>query len=348
MLGACLLLAGSLSASEAPQPLPPFEQIYKVLQEHLGTVSENELDQALVRGLLDELGSQVVLVDNATAAAEASVPALSRATVYDKAFAYYRVARVEPDVSKKISAQHQEFAGTNKIKGAVLDLRFAEGDDFAAAGAVADLFLSAEQPLLNWGVNSVKSTKKQSAIDVPVVVLVNKQTRGAAEALAAVLREAQVALLIGASTAGQASVFKEFTLQSGQRLRVAVAPVKVAGDKALSPEGVKPDIEVAVKAEEEKALFEDAYTVLPKPMAKKAEGSDTNAVASTSGTNQPRARINEAELVRRHREGLATEEEYVEKPKANETEPRLINDPALARALDLLKGLAVVQRNRPL
>src|SRR5438477_100862 len=85
-------------------------------------------------------------------------------------------------------------AETNDL---VLDLRFADGRDYKAAANAADRFLSTEQPVLDWDEGTVRSTAKADAIKVPVAVLVNQETGGAAEALAAALRETDAAVLIG-------------------------------------------------------------------------------------------------------------------------------------------------------
>ena len=71
--------------------------------------------------------------------------------------------------------------------------------------------------------------------------------------------------------------------------------------------------------------------------------------ANPGGTiNPPRRRINEAELVRRQREGLNPDEDVPSaKARLNELVKPMVRDPALARALDLLKGLAVVKGYRP-
>ena len=109
----------------------------------------------------------------------------------------------------------QQLGATNKLKGLVLDLRYTSGKDYEAAAAVADLFVSKERPLLNWGKGIVRSSSKTDAIEVPVAVLVNGQTAGAAEALAAVLREAGSGLVLGSRTAGQAMIAEEFPLKNG-------------------------------------------------------------------------------------------------------------------------------------
>jgi hypothetical protein len=218
--------------------------------------------------------------------------------------------------------------------------------DYAEAGAVADLFLSGGQPLLDWGAAAARSTAKTNALKLPVAVLVNRETAAAAEALAAVLRETGAGLVLGGNTAGRAMIAQEFPLKNGQRLRIATAGVKLGNGEVLSARGVKPDIEVAVSVEEEKAYLADPFVELPGTnLLAAGTASGTNSV--TNGTNRlPRRRITEADLVRERREGfdfrtnptVGVERESVrEKP--------VVQDPVLARALDLIKGLAVVRQS---
>ena len=215
--------------------------------------------------------------------------------------------------------------------------------------ALADLFLAAEHPLVDWGEGWKKSSAKTNAISLPVAVLVNRMTTGAAEALAGMLRHRDVGLLLGTNTAGQASMAKEFTLKTGQRLRIAVAPLRVADDKELPFSGIKPDIEVAVDPLDELAWFENAYKVLAKPSVTAAGSTNDNVAALTN--RAPRRRLNEADLVRMTREGQSQVRDGSPlsgniQVKAEDQIPQVVNDPALARAIDLLKGLAVVQQFR--
>ena len=75
-------------------------------------------------------------------------------------------------------------------------------------------------------------------------------------------------------------------------------------------------------------------------------GGGSGLTNSASGTNRParRPRFNEAELVRERREGIS--EADMTALRDREPEKPLVNDPALARALDLLKGLALVRQSR--
>jgi carboxyl-terminal processing protease len=270
-------------------------------------------------------------------------PAVS-ASVFDRAFGYLRISRLAKETDKEFHTAYERLLSTNKLKGLVLDLRFAGGKDYAAAVAVADRFFADEQPLVDWGEGWKKSSPKTNSITLPVAVLVNRKTTGAAEALAGMLRHRDVGLLIGTNTAGEASMAKEFPLKTGQRLRVAVAPLKVADGRELPFSGIKPDIDVNVSVEDELAWYEDAYKAIPRP-ARLAAGSETNSAATN---RTPRRRINEAELVRMSREGqLPDRDPSLTNEAVTVVDlPPVVNDPALTRALDLLKGLAVVQQFR--
>lgn len=340
--GLFVLFAAANPSFAQTNELPKFDEIYQLLRTNRGSLTEAELDRAAVNGLLDELRSRVVLITNQTGNVASNTNALSKSLVYENAFGYFRVGEIENGLNDKFKSSFQKINSTNKLKGLVLDLRFARGTDYAAAAKTADLFFKTDQPLLRWGDDSASATAKTNAIAIPVAVLVNHDTSGAAEALAGMLREANVALVIGTNTAGQASVFKEFTLSTGQRIKIASAPVKLGNGNEIPSEGLKPDIQIAFNAADEKSYYENPFYELPKPIS--ANASDTNSVANNSETNRPRRRLNEAELVRMQREGISVEEFLDASAKSSEPDKPVITDPALVRALDLLKGLSVLQR----
>jgi hypothetical protein len=338
-----MILAAALAVALAGRAAEPaqFQELFDLLKSNLPGVTEAELDGAAVKGLVKQLGPRVAFVGDPATDTNAA-PMLTIA-VLDRHYGYLRVGRVAAGLDKEFTNAVQRLIATNKIKGMVLDLRFASGQDYAAAVGVADQFFPGEQKLIDWGEDWKSSVSKPEAIVIPVTLLVNRQTSGAAEALAGMLRLSDVGLLIGTNTAGQASKFKEFTLKNGKRVRVAIAPVKVARDKELPASGLKPDIQVDVSPDDEAAWFQDAYKLLPK--AGRLAGGTNNM--NLQVTNRAARRLNEAELVRLRREGLLTDTEPTNAlPRRNEPSTPVINDPALARAIDLLKGLAVVQQFR--
>ncbi|HEY3916116.1 MAG TPA: S41 family peptidase [Verrucomicrobiae bacterium] len=333
-----LLLTTLWSVQAEPANLPKFQEVYQVVSTNLGVITADQLNRAAVEGLLTELGPQASLVSQSNA----SGAALAETRVFDQAYAYFRVASVNSKLPEAFRSAYRTMNDTNgaKIRGIVLDLRFATGMDYGAAAKLADSFLDSDQPLLDWREGSAKATKKTDAILVPVAVLINSQTTGAAEALAAVLRETGVGLVLGCATPGGARVFKEIPLSNGDKLRVAIGNVCVCEGKPLAS-GVAPDIAIDSNLQDEKAYLQNPYKDLhPAPMAQ--EDSSTNPPIA------PRPRFNEKELVREHSTGQDTDEEFDDAgPVAPESGPAVVADPVLGRALDLLKGLAVIQPGRP-
>lgn len=343
LLGGALTLAAPARAAEA---LPPFQEVYDVLKQHLVDVSAEDLNQAAVKGLLEQLRGRARLegmeAGGLTGIASTNAPGLG-GRVFDKRFGYVRLAAVTSAASREFESVLKGLAATNQLKGLVIDLRFAGGEDYAAAIAVADRFVAAEKQLADWGDGWKKSVAKSDAFTRPVTLLVNSRTTGAAEALAGILRHCDVALVVGTNTAGDASRTMLVPLKNGRKLRVAVAPLKVAEGVELPRSGIKPDIGVTASASDELAWLADPYKVLALP-ATNLLVADT-AAAETN--RSPRRRINEAELVRMSRDGQTNEREPVA-AAVTPAEPAApsLQDIALSRALDVLKGLAVVQQFR--
>jgi C-terminal processing protease CtpA/Prc len=321
---------------------PDFKEVYELIRQHVAGMSEAELNRAAVEGLVNTLSPKVTLVTNETNESSSSESPMVRSNLFEGDIVYLRVKRVANGLDKEIRDVCQPSNGTNKFKGLVLDLRYAIGDDYLAAASAADLFVKKEQTLLFWGTKPVQSKEKKDAITMPVAVLVNKQTAGAPEALAAMMRQTGAGLILGSVTAGKAMVAKDFPLKDGERLRIATSPIVMGDGSSVSSQGLRPDIPVEVNAADERAYFADAFRLIPRTNRASSSLSGTN-LAATTNRNIRRPRFNEAELVRERREGATLDAE--ESEKDIEPEKPVVHDPVLARALDLLKGLAVVRRS---
>jgi hypothetical protein len=366
-------MASRLVSPAATNQTPDFQEVYSLIRAHATGVTDAELNRAAIEGLITALGPKVLLTSNgAPAGAPNDVPLLTRTTVFEGDLACLRVGSVRDGLAAAIRNACQRLGSTNQLKGLVLDLRYADGTDYAAAAAAADLFVSKKIPLLNWGDGMMSSHEKTNALRLPLVVLVNHETARAAEALAALLRQTGTGLILGGPTAGEAMVMQDFRLKDGEHLRIATVPITLGDGSTLPAQGIKPDIAVTVSPENERAFYADAFAVLPE-----ATPSDGTIPAPANQTNPPsaalrRGRMNEAELVRQHKQGSPqnggpgtpvrmSEAELVRQhkegldsngdddaPSATPVEPAgpVVNDPALARALDLLKGLSVLRQSR--
>src|SRR5437879_3935355 len=161
---------GADSGSEALE----FKEIYDLIRAHAPEVNQAELDRAAANALVSALAPKVVLVGSEAGPTEPG-PALLKVNLFDGDILYFRVSQVAEGLAQSLRKNYVAAAGTNKLKGVALDLRFASGEDYAAAARAADVFISKERPLLNWASESARSKEKSDAITLPVAVLVNHQ-----------------------------------------------------------------------------------------------------------------------------------------------------------------------------
>jgi hypothetical protein len=331
------LIAGFGLAVTAQAASPSFEEVYSILRTNLVGISEADLQKASVEGLLGRLGNKALLLTNGASKAEmnAPQPTIANSSVFESNYGYLRLGTLGEGAGKEVTSALKQLISTNKLKGMVLDLRFASGTNHQAAVDAADAFFP-ENKL----VAKVNGTEKRAAgspvlNQIPVAILVNRKTQDAAEVMAASLRAGKVGLLLGARTAGALSLYRDIPLSNGQILRVAKGEILFDDGSSMPFNGVIPDIKVNASLLDEQMYLADAY--------KQLVGEGTTNKTSTL----PQTRlINEAELVRRHKEGLNPDIDVVPvKPDAANAKT-LVRDPALARALDLLKGLAMVQEYR--
>jgi hypothetical protein len=181
------------------------------------------------------------LVANGLLRAESTNTALARSVVLESNVAYLCVNEVTTGLAGEIQSAETALAATNRIAGTVLDLRFADGDNLDSAKLVAELFAGKKLPL---------------------AILVNSGTHGAAESLASELRGDGDGLVFG-SPAGK----------------------------------LNPDIVVVVKIQDEKKYLADPYAALAQ--SETNDIADTNRFSAfidhTSEADLVREKIKDGE-----------------------------------------------------
>ena len=297
------------------------EEIYSVIRTNLTGIDREQFEKEAIRSLIRRTGGNAELVRKRPIDRG---PLMEPSKVYEQSFGYLRIRNVEAGLAEAIESGVAALQPKGELGGLMLDLRFAQGRDYQAAVLAADKFLSSERTQLVVGERHLRSTATEKPISGPITVLVNSETEGAAEALAAILQRNRIGLVIGSKTAARTKAFSEFTLRDGDKLRVATGEVKFDDGSPVSVKGLSPDIPVRVNPDHERLFFSDAY-------------------ATPSGRKQ-RRRVNEAQLVRQLRQKLNPGEKV--ESVAEIDAGKEVFDPVLGRALDLLKGLKSVGAGR--
>jgi len=131
----------------------------------------------------------------------------------------------------------------------ILDLRGSAGGDLKEGTAVANLFLKSGTIAKSVGrkdkVLATYEAKPESAItDLPVVVITDRTTAGAAEVVAAAILENQRGEVVGERTFGVGSEQELFPLDDGSALLLTTARYASPSGKIFMTEGVTPSVEV--------------------------------------------------------------------------------------------------------
>lgn len=82
------------------------------------------------------------------------------------------------------------------------------------------------------------------ALDVPLVVLVNRGSASASEIVAGAIKDNNRGVILGEQTFGKGTVQIPHTLSDGSEMRVTVAEWLTPNRKQISGEGIVPDIVV--------------------------------------------------------------------------------------------------------
>lgn len=115
-------------------------------------------------------------------------------------------------------------------------------------------------------------TAEAESVSMPMAVLVNAETAGAAELFACDLRDYGKAQLIGEKTAGNGTMQEAFSLQDGGAILLTTAVIQPYVSDVYNTVGLTPDVTVALPAEKQiilpilsqsdDAQYQKAYTLL--------------------------------------------------------------------------------------
>jgi carboxyl-terminal processing protease len=134
-------------------------------------------------------------------------------------------------------------------KKLILDLRNCASGDINEGIAAANLFLNRGTITYLQGQKYPKETfnadPSKALTTLPLVVLVNRSTAGAAEVVAASVLENARGDVLGDKTFGMASIQKVLELQDGSALILSIAKYYTPSGKAIQDAAVTPNILVA-------------------------------------------------------------------------------------------------------
>ncbi|GAB3446323.1 S41 family peptidase [Insolitispirillum peregrinum] len=214
--------------------------------------------------------------------------------------------------------------GKDKVKGFVLDLRNNPGGLLDQAIAVSDAFLESGE-IVSTRSRHAEDTQRFNAHSgdltngLPLVVLINDGSASASEIVAGALQDHKRAIIVGTKSFGKGSVQTIIPLPSHGAMRLTTARYYTPSGRSIQAVGIEPDIEVKQLSVSE-----------INPAHRRAEADYRNALTNDTLKKDDKAPQDQADG--------NEPENGVE--AANPEESKL-KDYQLARALDILRGVAL-------
>ncbi|MBV8102974.1 MAG: hypothetical protein JOZ31_27860 [Verrucomicrobia bacterium] len=289
-------------------------------------LTNDELNQAAIKLLLAKLGPGV-RVQTQSEFARATPVRPFRYDVVSNRFSYIRLGTLKDNTLTQLDTALGESRSRN-VEGLIIDLRtVSEDSDYNLANSIVSRFVGNGEPTFNLVTKGAEPKKFASQSTPlyhgPIAVLIDRQTAGAAEVIAGVLKTKDRALLIGQTTAGRAVKYKTEPLGNLQ-VSVAESEVQIAGLPLIFPGGLVPDIAVNVPQDVENQVLTESDSGPLDPFI----------------TDEERPRLNESALV----SGTNPELDTYEEQEAGKTSNAQLKDECLQHAIDFLITLSLYKK----
>jgi carboxyl-terminal processing protease len=206
-----------------------------------------------------------------------NVPAASDKSFDNNSIGYIKVDTLSKGRSQEIANKIKSLQknGAHKL---ILDLRNCADGDEQEGVAVANLFLNHGVITYLEGQKYPRETfnadAQKAVTTLPLVVLVNRGTAGAAEIVAGAILENARGDVLGDKTFGEGSVQKVIDIADGSALILSVAKYYTPGGKAIQDTAITPNIVVADIPDD--AVIDEDEPAGTVPPAKKGEDEQLN------------------------------------------------------------------------
>lgn len=165
--------------------------------------------------------------------------------VLDGNIGYITFSSFDENVTEKFEKAYNELIKKQKVKGLVLDLRDNPGGLLDVAIDVADALLPTGKIVYTVdkkGKEEVAYSDSKS-VDVPMVVIVNKNSASASEILAAAIKD-YGGKVVGETSYGKGLVQEFKSLRDGTYVKVTISEYFSPKGNKINEIGVMPDVEV--------------------------------------------------------------------------------------------------------
>lgn len=208
--------------------------------------------------------------------------------LFDDGIGYIRIQRFDGSTLNQFSRAVNTLQDGG-AKGLVLDLRDNGGGLLSAATDCMDILVPRGD--LVWaeyknGERKLLGESDESSVNLPMVVMVNRNTASSAELFAQTLREKNGAQLMGEKTMGKGTIQAEpHRMSDGSAVVVTVARMLTGNETAFDGTGLEVDVEVAAKPGAENQFNVESDTLIQQAVSLTERAAGIQADNSTQEEN---------------------------------------------------------------
>jgi carboxyl-terminal processing protease len=194
-------------------------------------------------------GSQAEPIEITVQREEIRIPEI-RQQIFDGNIGYLRPAFLNSESASQFKAKLKTLQSA-KVSKILLDLRYVAGGDFEQGIEIANFFI--KDGLLAYTQGKEKNRKEymadesKSICELPLVLLVNNSTSGAAEVIAGAIKDRKRGQIVGEKSFGSGSSQERVELKDGSILLLTTRRFFTPSGRAIQSEvaksaGIQPDI----------------------------------------------------------------------------------------------------------
>ena len=162
----------------------------------------------------------------------------------DNNIGYLEVTSFDENTAENFKSKYEELKAQG-IDSLIIDLRNNGGGLVEEALKIADYIVPKGKELLvtvdKDGKEKVEKSKEDVLIDMPIVVLVNKNSASSSEILAGALKDLNEATIVGTTTYGKGVIQQFLTLRDGSGLKVTVEEYYTPNRTKINGVGIEPN-----------------------------------------------------------------------------------------------------------
>ena len=182
---------------------------------------------------------------------------------------YIQFTSFDETTAEDFKAKYEELAKQN-IKSLIIDLRNNGGGIVDQALEIADYMTDKDSVLLyevdKNNKETVRKSKNDAIINMPIIILTNEGTASASEILAGALKDLGKAKTVGTTTYGKGVIQQILKLNDGSGIKITIEEYQTPNRNKIHKVGIEPDekVELPESVQNSLSIKESEDTQLQK------------------------------------------------------------------------------------